>query len=131
MYIQGTVTFTGKEQMLPSKSCLMVFLQDNTYADVESITLSNTKFDLSNDNTKQKFHYTFVTKKPAESELDRSFSLYAALHVGWCPQGRETIKAGDYIMDTDHPLDIKTETNRYMKDVTLNCYSKNTCEYSV
>ena len=125
MMLSGKVNFKGVNRILPKPSCLFVTMADISRMDAPSTVITSKRFDLSAFDTSIGFYeYEIRAKKPAKSQLRRSYSMSALLHVGRCPEKREVVNKGDILSDTTHSIKLKESQNEYTKDINTICYGK-------
>lgn len=122
MMLKGEVKLNGMNRVLPSPSCLFVFLEDISRMDVPAALIGFHNFNLSGFNTKNTFQYSLKIKKPADDELWRKYALVATTHVGYCPDKRSSIRTGDYVTDEVHRLKLTQSAVNYVMNLNLSCY---------
>ena len=125
MTISGKVNFKGVNRILPTPSCLFVKIADVSRMDAPSTVIASKRFDLSEFDTSIGFYeYEITAKKPAKSQLWKRYGISATVHVGRCPDKRQSVRDGDILTDTHHKLELTTSKNNYKKNINTICYSK-------
>lgn len=122
--ITGDVKFRGASSNLPARSCINIALRDVSILDVAAFTLASTQFDVSGKNLFKGISYKLSSKKPVDSELQRTYSLFVTINIGWCRNSKSSkwIKKGDYFTDSLNKVEITRSKNSFVSDITLKCY---------
>lgn len=133
IFISGVVRFPGAPANLPINSCAHIALRDVSIMDVAAFTIASTHIDVSGKNLNEGMTYKLTSKKPADSELWRTYSLSVTINIGWCKNqnsnNSEWIRSGDYFTASQNNVAILNSKNSFDSDITLNCYGEFLCHF--
>ena len=125
MTVKGKVNFNGVNRILPTPSCLFVTLADVSLMDAPATIIKSQRFNLSNFDTSVGFYeYELTAKKPAKNQLWKRYSISATVHVGRCPEKKQSVRKGDFLTDTHHKVTLTQLKNSYEKNINTKCYGK-------
>jgi len=129
-------TFQGKVKLapsppksIPSGSCLRLSFKENIACDEPVTEGEGGEGSLECDVPIIGKSKVFDPKLNQDGSIDyvikfnskpvQELVIDATLNMGWCKTGEEWVKDGDFIMTTDHTVDMKDNLVVYNKDIEL------------
>merc|ERR1712215_272102 len=116
--IKGKILLpTDKDVTFPEGSFLIVSCDDTGRMDTPSVNLGRVEIDVSNKSIKDDILYTLKANVPKRGF---GISMSATINMGWKggPNG-DSIRKGDYLSDTQHPLEVKEGVAKYEEDIAV------------
>ena len=119
--VSGDIFITNAPDSFPTPSVLTVKLSDVSLMDASSVTLAAVKIDVDKIYEKGKpLHYSISFQMP--SDIGPDHEVEAVLNVGWTSSGDEWIRRGDYLTDTMHQVELRSNQKNYNRDIKLVLY---------